>query len=263
MRTAVVSGQLAGEVAGEAAVNVEKVTGLNFDLLSLSEKEAGKALDLLSAPDHLPAWTEDGAIKTASTILDIINRYRLKRPSTISSDSKEGNLAFLATICSHVRAGQEVVMCLPAFPFKSPNSTTKVLGKLPDRAEEIALAHLNGLCQAITDVYPPGAKLTIISDGLVYNGEAIAWPWVAPTVEGIACHDRTVDSGGMIPCSAHLMLILCDRFARSSRQRCLGVRRIAESDGKRQGIQTHRLLTPSRSRPNGDPRSNGRDDVRG
>ncbi len=61
-------------------------------------------------------------------------------------------------------------MCLPAFPFKSPNTSTKVLGRLPDKAEEFALAHLNGLCAAIGDVYPPGAKLMIISDGLVYNG---------------------------------------------------------------------------------------------
>ncbi|KAI2601828.1 Pyoverdine/dityrosine biosynthesis protein-domain-containing protein [Hypoxylon sp. NC1633] len=60
-------------------------------------------------------------------------------------------------------------MCLPAFPFKSPNTSTKVLGRLPDKAEEFALAHLNGLCAAIGDIYAPGARLMIVSDGLVYN----------------------------------------------------------------------------------------------
>jgi pyoverdine/dityrosine biosynthesis protein Dit1 len=35
--------------------------------------------------------------------------------------------------------------------------------------EEIALARLDGLCTQINEVYP-GTTLSIISDGLVYNG---------------------------------------------------------------------------------------------
>jgi pyoverdine/dityrosine biosynthesis protein Dit1 len=62
-------------------------------------------------------------------------------------------------------------MCLPAFPWKSANQVYKVLGTLPDKAEELALKRLNGICEAIGDVYKPGAELLIISDGLVYNGE--------------------------------------------------------------------------------------------
>ena len=44
------------------------------------------------------------------------------------------------------------------------------LVKLPDRAEDLALSHLNSLCASIERIYAPGANLTIISDGLVYNG---------------------------------------------------------------------------------------------
>jgi pyoverdine/dityrosine biosynthesis protein Dit1 len=62
-------------------------------------------------------------------------------------------------------------MILPAFPFKSPNARDKVLGNMPDFGEELALSHLNGLCQNIADVYEPGANVYISSDGLVYNGE--------------------------------------------------------------------------------------------
>lgn len=69
-----------------------------------------------------------------------------------------------------LQVNKPVPMCLPAFPFKSPNSKSKVLGKLPDKGEEMALAHLNGICLAVKDIYPPGARLVIISDGLVYNG---------------------------------------------------------------------------------------------
>ncbi|KAH8883577.1 putative pyoverdine/dityrosine biosynthesis protein [Thozetella sp. PMI_491] len=107
-------------------------------------------------------------LETASTILQVISRYKLRHDG-ISSKAHEGSLSFLAQIYSKVAAGEAIQMCLPAFPFKSPNSVSKVLGRLPDMAEEFALAHLNGLCAGIQDIYPPGAKLMLISDGLVYN----------------------------------------------------------------------------------------------
>ncbi|XEV04360.1 hypothetical protein FSHL1_009647 [Fusarium sambucinum] len=109
------------------------------------------------------------ALETSTKILDIIGRYRMKQDEHVCSQSDQSALRFIALIYTHVKAGNPVPLCLPAFPFKSPNSSSKTLGKLPDKGEEIALAHLNGLCNAIGDVYTPGAKLTIISDGLVYN----------------------------------------------------------------------------------------------
>ncbi|OAA51543.1 Pyoverdine biosynthesis [Metarhizium rileyi] len=119
--------------------------------------------------EDFPHLVDSSALDLASRILGIIDRYRLHKLKTDLEGAGEGALKFLAVIYSHVRAGKVVQMCLPAFPFKSPNKTEKVLGINPDRGEELALAHLNGLCQAITDIYPPGVKLTIISDGLVYN----------------------------------------------------------------------------------------------
>lgn len=118
----------------------------------------------------LTVGVDAAAFETASKILQVINRYGLKRSADTTAKSDEGALKYLALIYSHVKAGNVVPMCLPGFPFKSPNSRDKVLGKLPDRAEELSLAHLNGLCLSIKDIYPPGAQLTIISDGLVYNG---------------------------------------------------------------------------------------------
>ncbi|PYH88061.1 Clavaminate synthase-like protein [Aspergillus ellipticus CBS 707.79] len=76
---------------------------------------------------------------------------------------------FLPTIVSYIERQEPVRMVLPAFPFKSPNAHDKALGALPDLAEELALYHLNGLCQNIGRVYEPGAEVHITSDGLVYN----------------------------------------------------------------------------------------------
>ncbi|MFD9607085.1 L-tyrosine/L-tryptophan isonitrile synthase family protein [Streptomyces sp. NPDC059970] len=64
--------------------------------------------------------------------------------------------------------GRTIEFLLPAFPTKSPNPA-KVLGPLPDLAEELALKFLESLCERITEVYPPGARILICSDGRVFN----------------------------------------------------------------------------------------------
>ena len=81
-----------------------------------------------------------------------------------------GTAKFLSTIDQFVMTGQRVETCLPAFPFKSANKVYKVLGSLPDKAEELALQRLNSMCTRIKQIYKPGARVTIISDGITYNG---------------------------------------------------------------------------------------------
>ncbi|KAJ6788941.1 hypothetical protein PWT90_05193 [Aphanocladium album] len=124
---------------------------------------------IFSPASPIAAEVDFSSLETAAKVLQVIDRYRLRRNSSATTKADEGVLKFLALIYTHVKAGDVIPMCLPAFPFKSPNSVSKVMGKLPDRAEDLALSHLNGLCAAIQRVYTPGAKLTIISDGLVYN----------------------------------------------------------------------------------------------
>lgn len=202
-------------------------------------KSAGEAPSLDTLSGGLPAMVDTTALDTASKILHIIDRYRMKRSPDAPAKADEGALKFLAVIYSHVRAGEVVPMCLPAFPFKSPNTSVKVLGKLPDRAEELALAHLNGLCKAIADVYPPGAKLTIISDGLVYNGMSST-----PTTHSVATSVADLSRPAWRP-----------------RQRCLGVRRDPPGLGRGKGLRQHRLLPsqgPRLDRPAGAAR---RDDI--
>lgn len=102
----------------------------------------------------------------AARILHIIYRYGYPR----EREAQKSNPKFIAQIRGRIEAEEPILMCLPAFPFKSPNTSSKVLGHLPDKGEEFALSHLNGMCAAIEHEYKPGARLMIISDGLVYNG---------------------------------------------------------------------------------------------
>ncbi|KAL8922380.1 MAG: hypothetical protein Q9208_005233 [Pyrenodesmia sp. 3 TL-2023] len=106
---------------------------------------------------------------TSAKILDIILEYALNKFNDSMERLAAGRPKFLTVIDRFVKGGTQVEMCLPAFPFKSANKVDKVFGILPDKAEELALERLNTMCIRIGDVYPPGAKLDIISDGLVYN----------------------------------------------------------------------------------------------
>ncbi|ETI29379.1 hypothetical protein G647_01832 [Cladophialophora carrionii CBS 160.54] len=107
--------------------------------------------------------------ETSNKILEIIFDYALNKFSDTRQQLEAGRPKFLAVIEKFVSAGAQVETCLPAFPFKSANKVYKVLGTLPDKAEEIALKRLNDMCLRIGEIYAPGARCTIISDGLVYN----------------------------------------------------------------------------------------------
>lgn len=57
---------------------------------------------------------------------------------------------------------------LPAFPAKSANRD-KTLSPLPDLGEKLAIARLEKLCADIRQIYSPGARMLICSDGRVFN----------------------------------------------------------------------------------------------
>lgn len=109
--------------------------------------------------------------ETSNKILEIIFDYALNKFKDTKQRLEAGRPKFLAIIDRFVAAGIRVEMCLPAFPFKSANKVYKVLGSLPDKAEDIALERLDTMCIRIGEIYAPGARCTIISDGVVYNGQ--------------------------------------------------------------------------------------------
>jgi len=113
--------------------------------------------------------SERSSQKLALQILNVIQRYGHKNGSG-SDVAWAGKQVFLPLVEEAVEKGAPIKMVLPAFPCKSTNKVEKVIGTLPDLGEELALTHLNGLCESITDIYEHGAEVVITSDGLVYNG---------------------------------------------------------------------------------------------
>lgn len=63
---------------------------------------------------------------------------------------------------------QPLEFVILAFPCKSPN-LRKVLGKLPDLAEELSIGFLQSFTEHVSHFYPPGARVRICSDGHVFS----------------------------------------------------------------------------------------------
>lgn len=111
------------------------------------------------------------ATELATRILRQLFRYRRLQPGAgaCAANPCEQCLALhLPKVRRFVIAGEPIHFLLPSFPAKSP-SPKKVLGTLPDMAEELALKFLEGMCAEIKELYPPGARLTICSDGRVFS----------------------------------------------------------------------------------------------
>lgn len=139
--------------------NTEKViTNSRF----VQKVQSGLFIVLINVIHCLLSNTEINGI--CQNIIRILRSYS---PASSGTPAWQGTLE--ASIRSLVENNEPIHLILPAFPFKSPNRKDKVLGALPDMGEEIALARLDGLCTQINEVYP-GTTLSIISDGLVYNG---------------------------------------------------------------------------------------------
>ncbi|KAK2798374.1 hypothetical protein FQN51_007774 [Onygenales sp. PD_10] len=140
-----------------------------------------------------PRYGPKTSAAVSSIIVSILEAYRMA-PKEKLKDPWLAKEKFLLLIKEHIEAGDVIPMVLPAFPFKSPNKSFKVLGYLPDKGEEVALAHLNGLCKSIGEVYNKGARIDIVSDGLMYN-DLLGIPDDKVWAYGQALRKLAVDTG--------------------------------------------------------------------
>nr|APZ79615.1 FisH1 [Fischerella sp. SAG 46.79]AQY10094.1 NifI1 [Fischerella sp. SAG 46.79] len=107
----------------------------------------------------------------AEQILRYIFQYRRLLSDTEACAKEPCSMCLaphIPKIQSFIEHNEPIHFILPAFPAKSPNPQ-KVLGPMPDMGERVALQFLQNLCNQISKVYPPGAKITICSDGRVFT----------------------------------------------------------------------------------------------
>jgi pyoverdine/dityrosine biosynthesis protein Dit1 len=89
-----------------------------------------------------------------------------KGPLSAVLDFKEQLTAPIEHAITH---NQPVTMVLPSLPFKNQNplSCKKPLAAV-DLAEWLCMTQLRDICCSVEAIYPPGLKIIIICDGLVY-----------------------------------------------------------------------------------------------
>ena len=148
------------------------------DLLSLSGKlswlpNMNKTLDKLETisaqfvepePDLAQSQLSIEILRTLFTH----RRLQIGAGSCVDSPCEQCVALHAAKVRRFIAAGEPIHFVLPAFPAKSPNPH-KVLGRLPDMAEEVALSFLERACAEIRDLYSPGVRISICSDGRVFS----------------------------------------------------------------------------------------------
>lgn len=149
---------------GPVARMMAKAAGLP-DLGELATR-ADKITSTFVQPPHDPAH-----FSLAEVILRDLFQHRRLQPGAggcAANPCPQCLALHLPRVEAAIAAGEPISMVLPAFPAKSANPK-KVLGALPDFGEELALRFLHERCEAIRGRYPPGATITICSDGRVFN----------------------------------------------------------------------------------------------
>jgi pyoverdine/dityrosine biosynthesis protein Dit1/AcrR family transcriptional regulator len=127
-------------------------------------------LDQISGALIEPA-ADEANNRLSAEILKQLFRYRRLQPTAGKCAQKpcaQCLALHLPKVRRFVTAGEPIHLLLPAFPAKSP-SPQKVIGRLPDLGEELALLFLGRICAELKAVYPPGARITICSDGRVFS----------------------------------------------------------------------------------------------
>lgn len=153
--------------------HVERLNALRAERLG----QAGEADAIRASLDAALMWAPpagplaSNAETVATAVLRQLFRHRRLLPGSSPCDENpcDDCLALhRSRVERAVGANRPVPCVLPAFPAKSP-SPAKTLGTLPDMAEEQALRYLQGVCDAVAEIYPPGLEVTICSDGRVFS----------------------------------------------------------------------------------------------
>ena len=108
------------------------------------------------------------SITLATKIVNLFDSYLRYHGGINDQWESHGREYFTHCVRHFTAQNAPIEFCLPAFPCKSSN-LDKVIGKDPDKGEEIALERLHSFIEAVDGIYEPGGRLWIISDGHVFS----------------------------------------------------------------------------------------------
>lgn len=106
--------------------------------------------------------------QTIDQVLNAFEGFRMA-PTNIDQYAAVGRQVLANKISGFINAGKTIDFVMLGYPMKSANMRDKVLGKLPDMAEEVSLLNFKTFNRAVQQVYEPGVKIHIVNDGFVFN----------------------------------------------------------------------------------------------
>lgn len=105
----------------------------------------------------------------ASQIVGLFEGFKMQSYSEADQWTAKGKNVMTSKIESAVSNNKPVEFVMLGYPFKSVNTLTKVLGTVPDRNEKESIDRIIQFTKLIENVYEPGAKFNIASDGYAFN----------------------------------------------------------------------------------------------
>lgn len=104
------------------------------------------------------------------TIEKLLNVFEQHKGPALPQDvwSTTGRTLLGTKFETFVSQQKPIEFVMLGFPFKSPNTKHKVLGTRPDLGEELALKNFIKFSEQMNEVYAPGVKVNMVSDGFVF-----------------------------------------------------------------------------------------------
>lgn len=126
-------------------------------------------------------------------ILRVFEAFRLP-PTVIDQYEQVGKQVLYDRVMDFVHRNEPIKFSMLGYPFKSRNTRDKVLGVLPDLGEQKSLDNFGYLNDRVKQVYEPGVKFSIISDGYIFSDV-----WGIPDASVLAYNEITKDMGKSHP----------------------------------------------------------------
>jgi pyoverdine/dityrosine biosynthesis protein Dit1 len=101
----------------------------------------------------------------------ILSAFEAFKMAPMADDQYEqtGKAVLYEKILWFISKNLPISFVMLGFPMKSKNDRDKVLGTLPDMAEQVAFQNFANFDACIRALYPPGVNMTIVSDGFIFN----------------------------------------------------------------------------------------------
>lgn len=101
-------------------------------------------------------------------LLSAFENFRMA-PTPIDEFEQTGKSVLASKMQHFIDQSQPIEFVMLGYPMKSTNNRDKVLGKVPDMAEEVSILNFRRFNTEFKKIYQPGVKVTIVSDGFVFN----------------------------------------------------------------------------------------------